>query len=89
MAHIMAGGELFTWCEHGTPLGHSCWYCRTYEGTAADPEPPRRGWECPRCRRTWNPSVLSCHHCPEPPAFIAKESGPDPIGALTDRMLEL
>jgi hypothetical protein len=30
------------------------------------------GWECPRCHRIWNPSVLACHNCPEPPAFIAK-----------------
>ena len=27
------------------------------------------GWECPRCRRVWNPSVLACHHCPEQPAI--------------------
>jgi hypothetical protein len=30
------------------------------------------GWECPRCHRVWNLSVLACHNCPEPPAFIAK-----------------
>ena len=24
------------------------------------------GWECPRCHRVWNPSVLCCHHCPAP-----------------------
>jgi hypothetical protein len=34
------------------------------------------GWECPRCRRVWAPSVLACHHCPEPPAFIAKVDDP-------------
>jgi hypothetical protein len=79
VAHILNGPDLFAWCEHGTPLGHSCWYCRTYEGTAADPELPRRGWECPRCRRAWNPSVLSCHHCPEPPVVIAQENEPAPL----------
>lgn len=30
------------------------------------------GWECPRCRAVWAPSVLACHHCPVPPSFIAK-----------------
>ena len=30
------------------------------------------GWECPRCHRVWNPSVLACHHCPQPPAFADK-----------------
>jgi hypothetical protein len=40
------------------------------------PSAASSGWECPRCHRIWNPSVLACHQCPEPPAFIAKEGGP-------------
>ena len=38
------------------------------------------GWECPRCRTVWNPSVLACHHCPVPPSFIAKGDDPGPAG---------
>ena len=37
------------------------------------------GWECPRCRRVWNPAVLACHHCPEPPAFITTGNDPGSI----------
>ena len=68
MAHIVTGPDLYAWCEHGTPLGHTCQWCRT-----VTPGPPVvTGWECPRCRRVYNPAVLACHHCPEPPAFTAK-----------------
>jgi len=31
----------------------------------APPSAPS-GWECVRCHRVWNPSVLACHHCPAP-----------------------
>ena len=61
MAHIMADRDLYAWCEHGTPLGHSCPWCRTKP--AAPERPAQTGWECPRCHRVWNPSVLACHHC--------------------------
>lgn len=39
------------------------------------------GWECPRCRRVWAPSVLACHYCPAPEqsSFIAKGADPGPI----------
>ena len=57
MAHILPDSALFTWCEHGIPLGHRCHWC---------PAPAQRGWECPCCHRVWNPSVLACHHCPVP-----------------------
>ena len=32
------------------------------------------GWECPRCRRVWSPSVLACHHCPGPAATASSGS---------------
>jgi|HubBroStandDraft_4_1064222.scaffolds.fasta_scaffold629453_2 hypothetical protein len=31
------------------------------------------GWECPRCRRVWSPSVLACHHCPAPAELPAAD----------------
>ena len=73
MAHILPDSPFagpFAWCEHGTPLGHRCQFCRTV--TSA--QPTTTGWECPRCHRVWNPAVLACQHCPEPPAFIAKDA---------------
>ena len=30
------------------------------------------GWTCPGCGHSFAPWVPECHHCPEPPAFIAK-----------------
>jgi hypothetical protein len=50
-------------------------------------QPDRYGWECPRCHRVWNPSVIACHHCPVPeqPAFIAKGDDPGPAGSGRDR----
>jgi hypothetical protein len=30
------------------------------------------GWTCPGCRHSFAPWVPECHHCPEPPVFIAK-----------------
>ena len=73
MAHILPDRDLFAWCEHGTPLGHNCQWCRT----VTPAREPDRGWECPRCHRVWNPNVLACHHCPEPAPV--RDSDPGPI----------
>ena len=78
VAHILPDGDLFAWCEHGTPLGHRCQWCRIAPDAPA--RPAQTGWECPRCHRTWNPSVLSCHHCPQPPASAESDPGPVEIG---------
>jgi hypothetical protein len=55
------------------PAQHQCETCGQPlpRFTSVPPAAPS-GWECPRCHRIWNPSVLACHNCPEPPAFIAK-----------------
>jgi hypothetical protein len=37
------------------------------------------GWMCPGCGHSYAPWVPECHHCPEQPAFIAKENDPGPI----------
>ena len=72
MAYILPDSPFtgtFAWCDHGTPLGHRCTWCPP-KVTSVQAAPV--GWECPCCHHVWNPSVLACHHCPEPPAFIAK-----------------
>ena len=48
------------------------------------PGPPRplpavTGWTCPGCGHCYAPWIPECHHCPEPPAFIAKGNDPGPI----------
>ena len=75
MAHIMSGPDLYAWCEHGTPLGHPCQFCRVPPTMPpAGPLPKRKapaGWTCPSCGHSYAPWVPECHHCPQPPAFIA------------------
>lgn len=41
-----------------------------------------RGWECPRCARIWNPSVISCGPCePTPKSYVPLGSPPaEPSG---------
>ena len=78
---------------HILPVEHRCEACgqplpRFTSLSPAMPPGPA-GWSCPGCGHSYAPWVPMCHYCPEPPAFIAKESAPDPITALTDRMLEL
>jgi hypothetical protein len=77
VAHILPDGDLFTWCEHGTPLGHRCQFCHPV--TSA--QPAQTGWKCPGCGHGYAPWVPECHHCPVagPSAFIAKEYDPGPI----------
>ena len=59
----------FAWCDHGIPLGHRCTWCPP-PVTSAQAAPV--GWSCPGCGHSYAPWVPECHHCPEPPAFIAK-----------------
>ena len=85
MAHILPDSGPHAWCEHGTPLGHTCQWCITTAPAVAPAVAPQAvppspvGWSCPRCGHSYAPWVPECHHCPQP----------GPIGALTDRMLEL
>ena len=74
-------------CEHGFPVGHNCRYCAfapreplplTGRGPASPPVAPS-GWTCPSCGHSYAPWVPECHHCPQPPAFIAKGSDPGPV----------
>jgi hypothetical protein len=37
------------------------------------------GWRCNGCGHSYAPWVPVCHYCPEPPAFIAKETGLQPV----------
>ena len=73
MAHTLPGSGLVAWCEHGTPLGHSCQFCQFTvpwrpepPAAASPPAPP--GWTCPSCLHSYAPWVPECHHCPPPPA---------------------
>ena len=74
-------GGLLAWCDHGTPLGHTCWDCRRAEPAAApgrasaSPPAAPTGWLCASCGHSYAPWVPECHHCPVPPAFIAKGEG--------------
>ena len=86
MAYILPGSDLFTWCEHGTPLGHSCQFCRTTAVYSPPPppvpaQPVQYGWKCSGCGHSYAPWVPECHHCPGPeqPAFIAKGTGLRPL----------
>ena len=68
MAHILPSSELFTWCEHGTPLGHPCQFCPA--ALAAPPELTR--FRCNACGQSLPrytsapgaaPSGWECPHC--------------------------
>ena len=77
----MSGPDLYAWCEHGTPLGHTCQFCR-YTAPAPPPAPAPpvpAGWRCGTCGHCYAPWIPECHHCPEPPAFTAKGNDPSPI----------
>ena len=80
-------------CEHGFPVGHNCRYCafaprepvlppgvpRTYAEAEMERLAAQRGWICAGCGHSYAPWVPECHHCPQPPAFIAKGSDPGPV----------
>ena len=76
VAHILPDSGL-TSCVHGTPIACRCQFCRTAAAAPAQPAPS--GWSCPGCGHSYAPWVPECHHCPVPPAFIAKGSDPGPI----------
>ena len=61
-----------------SPAVHQCVACGQplprFTSVPSAAHPASSGWECPRCHRVWNPTVLACHHCPEPAAFTAKEA---------------
>ena len=73
MAHISMAGS----CMHGILASIRCFDCwplgpaDSAYGTSRLPAPPS-GWLCPGCGHSYAPWVPECHHCPEPPAFIAK-----------------
>jgi hypothetical protein len=67
----MPDNGLYAWCGHGTPLGHTCRFCAHTTSVQPQPAAPT-GWKCPGCGHSYAPWVPECHHCPEPPAFIAK-----------------
>ena len=54
-------------------------------GVASTPAPPSgagvvpTGWSCPAAGTHTPRGYPRCHHCPEPPAFIAKGNDPGPI----------
>lgn len=85
----MAFGDLYppymwptntvTHCGHGTPPGVSCWYCQ-HPATGLAPQTfSLGGWQCPGCRRGYNPAVLVCEHCGPKPAIPAEDftGGPE------------
>ena len=70
-------------CEHGFPVGHNCRYCTfapreqfaggtDQNGVPWVPADVPSGWTCPACGHSYAPWVPECHHCPQPPSFIAK-----------------
>jgi hypothetical protein len=71
VVHILPDNGLYAWCEHGTPLGHSCQLCQ-FSPRTTSALPAATGWKCPGCGHSYAPWVPECHHCPQPPALTAK-----------------
>jgi hypothetical protein len=70
----MSTGDGLTQCSLcGEPYyrqrGHSCRFTDMLSerlggmGQAWSWPWPRPGWECPRCKRVYGPSVMECHTC--------------------------
>ncbi len=76
VAHILGGVSMAGSCPHGLLATTRCFDCLPLSPAGSAYGMSRTtapvGWECPCCHHVWNPSVLACHHCPEPPAFTAK-----------------
>ena len=76
-------GYLHSTCQHGTPLGHNCQWCRPPATTGRPLTVQLGGWRCPGCGTCWSPSVLACHHCPQQtPVGIGEGFTAEPVSDL-------